>query len=406
MGIISLTKRALLLSLVSLLRVQLTYASPLIGQDYLGLSHPKFDAKEALKYLPSNPAIGVLDNTFGANDSNLRLLLNNAHPSFLRVHILNTTCVRNKNCGKYELLYGHTVNSLDKALRNKNKRLLDAYKGRVSSYKDLSNSCLPTSFLLSPALEHNLSKKAWRVLADATLEVWPEVQLVNSPEGRLTAERYKSAWIERHGKNPGKDADITSPDGEEATDFDSVKYKKLIESLPRLKIALLWSRGFNCRTQGNFLDPRKRTACPSPSTFELMSHLLDDRGAAPRFTGTQCNRIVPFKPPMILKPLGEDHGNGDKRANLPVLIGDFGKRTVRVLASNGRDAGTLGYYGSFSGSKSLKRYYSGYSGGSGSGGYAFEKKARELSGSPYVFIKGEKVCAGPILAGVRQGSFR
>lgn len=406
MDIIQQLRIALFLSLVFLFRVESVYCSPLIGQDYLALSHPKFDAKEAIKYLPDNPAIGMLDSTFGVKDSSLRLLLINRPPSFLRVHILNTTCVRNKNCGSYESVRGYTISTLDQAIRNKNKRLLAAYKERVKIYRDLSTSCSTTSFLLSPALEHNLSKKAWRVLADATHDVWPEVQLVNSPEGRGAAERYKGAWVERHGSNPGKDADITSPDGEEATDFNSVKYKKLIESLPRLKIVLLWSRGFNCRTQGEFLDPRKRTACPSPSTFELMAHLLDERGAPPKFTGEQCPRIVPFKSPMILKTLAENKNDGDKRADLPALIGDLGKDTVRVLASNGRDAGTLGYYGSFSGSKSLKRYYSGYSGGSGSGGYAFEKKARELSGSPYVFIKGEKVCTGPLLTGIRQGSFR
>ena len=44
--------------------------------------------------------------------------------------------------------------------------------------------------MVSPALEHQLSTEAWRILANETRSVWPGVQLVNSPYLGVVGERY------------------------------------------------------------------------------------------------------------------------------------------------------------------------------------------------------------------------
>jgi hypothetical protein len=271
-------------------------------------------------------------------------------------------------------------------------------------YKALSLEFPATKFLISPILEHDLSIRAWRVLADAVLTTWPEVQLVNSPDGNLSAERYKGAWLERHGTGQAAGSyDLVSSDGTDGTDINIDAWIKRVSSA---KIIFLWTRGYNCRTQGPWQDPRVRTACPSNDTLNMMVRLPADRGPIPTFTGKNCKAIVAFKGPQIWKPLAEDYGNGDTRSNKPVAITKLGKNSLSILARSGKVIGTLGYYRPFT-DKSQSRYYSGYKGGTRKGGATIESLAIKAAASSYVWLRGaDGSCAGPFVPGKRQGTFR
>lgn len=75
------------------------------------------------------------------------------------------------------------------------------------------------------------------------------------------------------------------------------------------------------------------------------------------------------------------------------------------MANNGKELGVLGYYGTYS--TSLYRAYSGYGKGTKEGGYQLEKKAVEVSGNHFVWIKSQdNRCNGPFVPGRRAGSFR
>lgn len=381
--------------------VAMAYGEPVNGQDYLAAQHKRFNAFEAGKALKCCDATGNLDWTFGESLEPIEQLLK-ASPKFHRVHIFNGACIRGGNCGAYEVSRGFSLEKWDKAIRNRNQKILSHFKARVALYRDLCARYPTTQCLLSPQLEHNLSKKAYRILADAAKEVWPDVQLVNSPVGGISIEEYRGAWIERHGTNPQKDADIVSTDGAEITDIDVDAFLARTNR-NRMKIRYAWSRVMNCRDQGPFKDPRKRTSCPTPGIFEELAHIFDDRGHKPQGLPPGCAKVKPFKSPAIWKPLAEDDGNGDKRANKPVALVKPDIKKLLVIASNGEIVGELPQFPD-SNITQLRRYYSAL--GSNVNGYAFEKRATAITGNPHVYLKAKKVCQGPLLTGRRAGVYK
>lgn len=388
---------ALVTSLAALILifVGVSRAERKIGHDFLGAQQKNFRVSNVIGPIE---ATGHLDWTFGVDTTKVRILLEKATPRVHRVHLLNTVCVRNGNCGVYEPLHGFSINSLNKAIENKNKNILNHVRARTSIYRNFFAQFPGIKPLLSPALEHNLTSKAYRVLADTVLEVWPDVQLVNSPLSGH-GERYRGAWIEAHGSTPNLDADINSTDGTDVTDIDVDKW---LERTKNERITFAWTRSYNCRHQGDFEDPRKRTSCPKKYQFEELYHITDRRAPAPQFTGKNCPKRISFAPPFIWKPFAEDGSNIDKRANYPVAITKYKTNPLLVLAHNGVKVGELAHYGNY---QNLERHYSNYQNGSGVNGYAFEKRAAAL-GSPWVWVKGGNECAGPFVPGRRAGVYK
>lgn len=383
---------------------ELMQVNTLFGRDFYALQSQYWDIKSSNSYPMPLMATGNLDNTFGSDMEHVVSTLSVLHPFYHRVHIINATCIRNGNCGKYEVGYGYNKKTFDEAIKAHNKKILNYLKSRVSVYSDLQVKFPTTRFVVSPVLEHDLSIESWKILADTTLEIWPEVQLANSPDGGISAIKYKGAWIERHGKDFPMDADIVSLDGFDVTDIDSVAFRDRVLRAPNLKMAFSWTLGDNCRVKG-WIDPRMRKNCPSSDTFELISHIMEAVPQAPKFAGKQCKKMSAFKSPDIWKPLAESYANSkDSRQELPVLIaGGFKKANVNLLSSNGGQIGTLGFYGSFG--KQL-RWYSGYKKGSHLSGYEFQKRANASSGNPYIWMIQAGSCKGPFVPGRRGGATR
>lgn len=247
--------------MMALAGIEDIYAQPKrkIGQDILGLEHPKFNKKIIVKHFKKGVSIGYLDHTFSSRTAHLNYILRRVSPYYLRVHILNTVCVRNKNCGTYERLHRFTISSLDKAVYRKDKKVLDTFRERILFYKKLQTSFPKTFFLISPALEHNLSKKSWRVLADVAKEAWPDIQLVNNPLYG-NPDTYLGAWKEKHGNLPDSGVHISSLDGVSPYKID---VKKWLHHTRKEVITFMHSSEYNCRYGDVFVDPRKRTKCVS-----------------------------------------------------------------------------------------------------------------------------------------------
>lgn len=374
------------------------------GQDYYAIQSRYWNLPATIRYSAGNQAAGNLDTTFGTSLSPVSSLVSAVNPALYRVHIINTVCVRNNNCGPYEIGHGYTKASFNAAVRANKASIIRPFKERVKLYCDLFSHYPNTKLLISPALEHDLSTQAWRVLADSTLGVCGGVQLVNSPDGGVAVERYKGAWIERHGSSPQSDADVVSLDGADATQIDIGAFLARTLRLPNIKIIELWTAGYNCRV-GTWQDPRVRKNCSSSKTLELMNHLYEPMPVAPAFKGTQCRKILPFKAPSIWKPLAESQVKPDPRQELPVSITNrFAKGNLHVLANNGSEVGALGYYGNYL-NQGL-RYYSGFRGGGRTSGYAMQSSAENNSGSGYVWLQQGGTCQGPLYPGRRQGNMR
>lgn len=374
-----------------------------LGDDHLGLLSRSYHPVAAGQMHKDGDAIGLLDWTFGQRIGNLRAFAREAVISSARIHLINGVCIRNQNCGEYEVGYRYTLSGFNQLVLNRNPKVILHIKKRVKLYRDFFTYEFPSiKPLISPILEHNLTKEAWRILADTVKSEWPEVQLVNNAMNDQ-GERYRGAWVEDHG-NSGliQGADIVSTDGVEIMDINSIKY---VNDTNRSRIAFRWSRRNNCRAQGNFVDPRARKDCLTKREAEQQTHVTDKLPEAPRKTFNCGSGDWAFSNAEIWKPLSEDKGTGDERANLPVLItGKFGSGTVTLVDFRGNTIGKLGYYGKFTDGR--LRFYSGYGAGSGSTGFQFQNKAMDTSGSPYTWAKQGSKCIGPFAAGRRQGDYR
>lgn len=384
------------LAIILVLSTRRAHGQPRVyGQDYLAAQHSKFSVRESLPFLQDNSALGSLDNTFGTSITNIDNLLSSGKFNFYRVHLINSSCVANRNCGRYEIGYGYSLVSLDTAIQKKNSKILKFVFDRSRLYCNFITKYPNIKLLISPILEHRLSVQSYRILADTVLLACPNVQLVNNPiTGR--GERYKGSLIEAHATNVP--ADIYSWDGTDATDGDIRAWKNKTR---KAKIAFVWSRSFNCRTSGGaFVDPRKRDACPSSKTFELTSHITDDQPTTSPTPTFKCN-FKPLKSPNIFKVLAEDYPNvKDSRSNLPVAIIPFKPNVaVAVVGVKGHSIAGLTYFGRYQGS--LNRYYSGT--GTRLSGYEMQKKALNLNGSPWTYLKQGNQCIGPFLGGRRGG---
>lgn len=392
---------------VATLAVEAPKLSPgaVFGEDYYAVQSSYWNLPHSFTYpMPAPSAYGSLDTSFGTNIAPISALLTSTGTTKYRVHIINGPCIRDGNCGQYEIGRGFNKVTFNNAVLTHEQRVLAPYRQRVGAYRDLASHFPGVTFYLSPVLEHDLSEKAWRILADTARQVWPGVTLDNSPDGGVPIEHYLGALFERHGDHPQPDADINSLDGISATQIDIDAWIHRIHAAPHILIAFLWIDLFNCRSDV-FQDPPSRKTCPSLKTFELVRHLIDTIPSAPTLTATVCHIRRPFADPDIWKPLSETHPTPDPRSELPVLITKgFGKGNVNVIASNGHNLGTMGFYGTYL--DQGYRWYSGYPGGSRNSGYEFQKAAVAATGSPWVWLQQGTTCKGPLVPGRRQGSFK
>lgn len=389
------------LLILSLLAISNAYAQRSIGQDYLGAQSPNCRIITAAAFVEQGTSFGILDWTFGEGTKKIEDYLTRVQPKYFRIHLLNGPCVRGGNCGKYEPVYGYRMGTLDAAIREGNKKLIGHVKARTTVYRNIAKRHVETKFLLSPILEHNLSSAAWKVLADTVKRIWPEVQLVNNPMS-ATGERYRGAWIEGHGQKGRLDAEINSLDGDSASDIDIEAWK---ERFKNVKILYVHDRLYNGRlASGAWIDPRVRTAFPKTFQFEELAHITDRRRSAPTTEPIICKIINRFVAPNIWKQFAENKGTGDARAGYPVALSNFGNADITIIAENGTEIGTLGYYGVYN--NELRRHYSAWKGGSHLNGYTFEKLAKEKSGSPWTYLMQNGKCLGPIITGMRQGLMR
>jgi hypothetical protein len=368
----------------------------IFGQDMLAAQLPGFRVEKAIPYVSPNTALGILDYTFGTDIAPVHRLLNSRKFSVLRVHLINSSCIANSNCGPYEIGYGYSLAGFNAAVLAEDPKIISFLTARSKVYCGILTNYPAVKLLISPVLEHRLTPAAYQIAANSVLKGCPNVQLVNNPvTGK--GERYKGAWIEAHATSVP--ADIYSWDGVDATDSDVATW---IKQTAKAKIAFWWARAYNARAGGgSFVDPRARTAVPTAQYFELMNHLQDDRGKAPKPTFRAT--FKPFSKPNIFKPCSENYeGSSDPRGLLPVAILPGAAGMMNVVGAKGIRVGQMKFFGAYQGN--LNRYYSGTAGRMS--GYEFEKEASKTNGSPFTWVCQNRICYGPIIGGRRNGLMR
>lgn len=389
-----------LVILFSLLLTVNAFAERNVLFDYLAAQNQNFNIANSVKYVPKGVGLGTLDGTFGVDITPIKNLLRSGKFDFYRVHFINGPGLNNNRPARHEITYGYTNASFAKAVKDKNPKIIGYYKARVRAYCDLMGEFPSVKFSLSPILESRMPNETWKTLAEITKETCKKDYSLTF-NSLISFDPPLPALKETHSNFPKKGSDISSLDGSEASD---ININEWWERTKREKYTGVWTRSYNCNTQGIFVNPIKRKACPTETIFEEMAHIVNDRGQAPRLETRKCAKRYPFSGGTTTwKPLAEDGNVPDKRSNKPVALLALKGTDAQVIDYKGNGLGKLPYYGPYT-VAGYHRYYSAM--GANLQGYEFEKKARQKSGYPYTWLKVGDSCYGPLIMGKRQGTYR
>lgn len=229
-----------------------------------------------------------------------------------------------------------------------------------------------TKWYFSGACEHNLGPKAARKLAQLVLAACPQVTYVNTPGvNGATLPEYIN---EVHGNgSPHSPRYAYSFDGTAAEDSNVEAFKtKFVNA----EYFMLWGPRYNGRWESNDNTPRdQRTGWPDVNWIKSLQYLATDKGP----TSLPAN--------TTWKSHSENKGNGDHRAEKPVLITPL-KTNGIILKAGNEIKGRMQYYGAFTDGRS--RYYTSF--------WGFELGKVSL-------WAGDKLL-GSVNAGFRDGGFR
>lgn len=232
------------------------------GHDILGLQSKHFSAKEATKAFHSSTALGILDYTFNPGLTNIIRILDTGRISVLRVHLINGSCIRRNTCGKYYRFRFYTKKTFNKAVLSNSPTVRHYLRWRTKIYCKLLTIYPHLKLLLSPAIEHNLSRAAWLKAAQIIKNTCQVARLVNNPEFFFNANAF-GAWDEYHGtENIPATAKIVSTDG---FDIKEINKKYFLSRTKKVRVRLAWEAGYNCLSSSSltvkFIDPRDRNKC-------------------------------------------------------------------------------------------------------------------------------------------------
>lgn len=203
-------------------------------------------------------------------------------------------------------------------------------------------------------------------------------------------------WVnEKHGKDcKVKGRYIASVDGSTEREFSFAAWHKRHKDA---EIRFMWGALFNMNDGHQPANPAERKAAPSRKyvlEYAMMAKepILD---ATPTFSSK------PVRDPNLYKPMSQD--TNDTREDKPLLISDIEDKFVTLITHLGQEIGDFKYFGDFP--PDLHRHYSG-GGGLGLWGFEIANKAKQLSGSEWIWIKGKNKTYGPIHPVFRWGYYR
>jgi hypothetical protein len=245
--------------LIALFSINTAYAAPSL----LGICHKDFPCKQVNNlYQGLNQVeLSWLETTFNEQCPCVDSLLNDPRRKIIRAHLIQSPCMRNKRCGRYEALWGYTAASGSRAALNPNSRLRKRFNKVVSQFKARVTGKELTCYV-SPCLECDLYEPARKVLASVVSAALPSCNIVDNPYRRKCLPGYT---CEQHGVNPKLTAPcIVDLDG---IDGSTVDIKAWVARYKHCDLTYYWEPWMNC-IRGKFVDPRSRNCKYPASTFE------------------------------------------------------------------------------------------------------------------------------------------
>lgn len=252
-----------------LLAVLFSIAPAYAAPSLLGVCHKDFPCRQVnnLYHGLEQVELGWLENTFGQDCRCVDSLLNDPRPKIIRAHLIQSPCMRNKRCGRYEALWGYTAASGSRAAQNPRSRLRRRFTRILETFKRRVEGKELTCYV-SPCLECDLYEPARRVLANLVSAAVPSCNVVDNPYRRKCLPGYT---CEQHGVNPKLTAPcIVDLDGIDGTLVDM---KSWVARYKHCDLSYYWEPWMNC-IRGSFVDPRSRNCKYNAGTFKATKDLL------------------------------------------------------------------------------------------------------------------------------------
>lgn len=252
-----------------LLAVLFSIAPAYAAPSLLGVCHKDFPCRQVnnLYHGLEQVELGWLENTFGQDCRCVDSLLNDPRPKIIRAHLIQSPCMRNKRCGRYEALWGYTAASGSRAAQNPRSRLRRRFTRILETFKRRVEGKELTCYV-SPCLECDLYEPARRVLANLVSAAVPSCNVVDNPYRRKCLPGYT---CEQHGVNPKLSAPcIVDLDG---IDGATVDMKSWVARYKHCDLSYYWEPWMNC-IRGSFVDPRSRNCKYNAGTFKATKDLL------------------------------------------------------------------------------------------------------------------------------------
>lgn len=260
--------------LIAILTVSIGALEATAAPSFLALCHKNWNCDSTLKFYRDQPQMELswLENTFNTNCPCGDKLLATPAPKVLRVHLINSPCMRNKRCGRYEVLWGYNKASGSRAVHVPGSRLNRRFNAVLERFKrrlEAANGSVQC--FVSPCLECDLNGRARRALADRVSAALPSCILVDNPYRQVC---LGTGVCEYHGANPA----VTKPcivdmDG---TDGRELNVKKWAAKYKDCDVRFYWEPWMNCNTALGFafIDPRKRGCGFQPKFFTKTKEII------------------------------------------------------------------------------------------------------------------------------------
>lgn len=288
------------------------------GLDFLGLA--KY-SKVALQEFPNGFGLGCFSSTFGDARPAVEAIIKAKSPGLIRVQLAWKD--------------GHNFSPRDFA----------KIKEEAGKWHSLVNKYPGVGWYFSGACEHKLNLADAMALKDVVIDVLPSVAYVNCPiQGGADLTGYIN---ERHGSKATckQKNDAFSFDGSACVDANVTALKSEFSIAPYY---MFWDGRFNGRYDekaGEKPPPiSQRKGWPDARHIRSIVALAGERG------------LVSLRKDWLYKSHSENKGNGDPRAEKPVMICPIKTRSIELVGEGGRPLASLKYYGPYSGGG--YRYYS------------------------------------------------
>lgn len=320
------------------------------GLDLLGIAHKNWKIAPTLALFPDGFALGCFARTFGDAMPRVRQFLDSGKVSAFRLQ----------------------------AWWDNAHRIADMVylKKELPRWESLAKQYPHIPFYISHSCEYS-EKNRKEVIRRVSLvqNLCPSCKVVQTPMHSPVVKGV--GFVEWHGsKAQAKAGQIASTDGNEICQMNSAKW---MQDNAAAELVFGWNAEFNGRHAHTTEPPMARDSFPNGKYVQATIRQMMPKGVMPVPQFEARN----FKGKELYKVMAEDQ-KGDPRSNKPVIMLSKKVSSLDLVTFDNQVVTTFKLFPDPI-PHSLERYYS-----PGLWGYEIAKKAYDLSGSEFVWIKAGK----------------